>query len=429
MAEQFDNDVCDCGCTVPDGKCGGSGCSEPGCWRKACNVRHDADGGALDDMYPPFNGWRCPAAAWGGGDGCDCGCGAIDPDCKSSHSCAGALCNASECSKCHDQTGRSVPCADELASAWTCEAQRYGSGDGCDCGCGAADPDCAGKGCSEYGCRDDACQRCTDTDYAASTSVGCGSDAWTCSLSHYGTGDGCDCGCGVRDPDCGKDQGCSEAGCQQDACAYCHAGNATDAGTFDPRSDNDYILCDPPGDAKGWTCGSVDDAAWKNAECDCGCGRPDPYCRIVQRKSCSEPGCQTATCEYCTDASGKRAACAGPTWSSTGTCKPENYALDGVCDCGCGAIDPDCAAGEGCADSLCAAKGCEVCHGPGAILATCYSWTCPTAAYNDGKICDCGCGAPDPDCSGYGCSEPGCKDAMCSSEGCHDPFGRSVKCP
>jgi hypothetical protein len=96
---------------------------------------------------------------------------------------------------------------------------------------------------------------------------------------------------------------------------------------------------------------------------------------------------------------------------------------------GCGAIDADCAAGEGCADSLCAAKGCEVCHGPGSLLATCLNWTCAIAAYGDGKICDCGCGAPDPDCSGYGCSEPGCRDAMCSPNGCHDPFGRSVRCP
>ena len=30
-----------------------------------------------------------------------------------------------------------------LPAGWHCEASRYGGGDGCDCGCGAYDPDCA----------------------------------------------------------------------------------------------------------------------------------------------------------------------------------------------------------------------------------------------------------------------------------------------
>jgi hypothetical protein len=423
-AEQFDMYNCDCGCGVPDEKCGGSGCSEPGCWRRTCNARHDADGGVLDDMLPPFNGWTCPAAAWGGGDGCDCGCGVPDPDCQYARQCETPLCNADACNHCHDKTGRSVPCADELSNAWTCDPQRYGSGDGCDCGCGAADPDCVSQGCTAYGCRDGACKRCTDTNYASNTSVGCaGADVWTCELSHYGTNDGCDCGCGIADPDCGSGANCTGAGCQADACAYCHAGSVNNAANYDPRSDSDYIPCD------GWTCGSKADAAWKNAECDCGCGRPDPYCRLGHRKSCVEADCQTATCEFCNAQNGSRAACGGPTWSTSGTCKAQNYGLDGLCDCGCGALDPDCAQDEGCADPLCAAKGCEVCHGPGALLATCYTWKCPAAAYGDGTTCDCGCGAPDPDCSGYGCIEPGCREAMCSPEGCHDPFGRAVKCP
>jgi len=31
----------------------------------------------------------------------------------------------------------------ELPAGWQCESSRYGGGDGCDCGCGAYDPDCA----------------------------------------------------------------------------------------------------------------------------------------------------------------------------------------------------------------------------------------------------------------------------------------------
>jgi hypothetical protein len=422
MAAQVDSS-CDCGCGVPDPACGGSGCTEPGCWRKKCNVRHAADGSKLEEMVPPFNGWTCPAAAWGGGDGCDCGCGAPDPDCTSSRNCTAALCNADECKTCHDKTGRSVACADVLASQWTCDPQRYGTGDGCDCGCGVADPDCENKGCSVYGCRDAACKRCTDTNYASDTLVGCvPADTWKCDASHFGTGDGCDCGCGAKDPDCAGSDGCTDPNCQQDKCDYCHKGDSSD-----PRADNDYIICDPPGDAKGWTCGTVDDPAWKNAECDCGCGRPDPYCRITQRVSCTGSGCKTATCEFCNADNGSRAACSDPRWSTDGTCKNVNYGMDGKCDCGCGAIDPDCASGEGCAESQCDAKGCKVCHGPVSLLDTCQEWKCPISAYRDGKTCDCGCGAPDPDCSLLGCIEPGCKDAMCST--CHDPFGRAVSCP
>ena len=421
MDEQIDT-VCDCGCGIPDPACGGSGCTEPGCWKPKCNVRHDASGVVLTDMFPPFNGWKCAAAAWGGGDGCDCGCGVADPDCKGAQSCTGALCNADECNTCHDSTGRKVPCSNTL-NQWTCDPQRYGSGDGCDCGCGVADPDCADKGCSTMGCRDSACARCTE-QYDSTRLVGCGpADTFKCDLSHYGTGDGCDCGCGVRDPDCAASDGCTDPGCQSDKCDYCHLGMSTD-----PHSDDDYQICDPPGDATGWTCGTVNDDAWKNAECDCGCGRPDPYCRLRQRQSCTASGCKTPTCEYCNQGT-TRAACSGPSWQAGGTCALRNYDLDGKCDCGCGAIDPDCKADKGCAASLCAADGCEVCHGPGDLLATCYTWTCPASAYADGHVCDCGCGAPDPDCSGLGCSEPGCRDSMCSPEGCHDSFGRSVRCP
>ncbi|MEM7153159.1 MAG: lysyl oxidase family protein [Myxococcota bacterium] len=37
---------------------------------------------AEDDRPPTLPpGWTCPAEAWHGHDGCDCGCGSVDPDC------------------------------------------------------------------------------------------------------------------------------------------------------------------------------------------------------------------------------------------------------------------------------------------------------------------------------------------------------------
>jgi hypothetical protein len=45
---------------------------------------------------------------------------------------------------------------------WTCDVDSYGTDDGCDCGCGALDPDCAGQGCKEPGCMTEACEACHD---------------------------------------------------------------------------------------------------------------------------------------------------------------------------------------------------------------------------------------------------------------------------
>jgi hypothetical protein len=55
-------------------------------------------------------------------------------------------------------------------------------------------------------------------------------------------------------------------------------------------------------------------------------------------------------------------------------------------------------------------------------------WHCDPAELADGEVCDCGCGAADPDCgAGAGCKEPGCAAAAC--ETCHDPLVRAVPCP
>jgi hypothetical protein len=418
--EQID-DVCDCGCGGADPACHGSGCNEPGCSRSVCGRRHDKTGAVLQQDLPPTNGWRCAIQSWGGGDGCDCGCGAPDPDCDPGYAqCTTPLCNAAECTICHDVTGRAVPCDDAIKN-WTCAPRHYGSGDGCDCGCGVADPDCAESGCTALGCRDAACTRCTETSYGPDQSVGCTpATGWTCNKEHYGTGDGCDCGCGIHDPDCGDtSHGCTQSNCQQLDCEYCHA-----PGAFDPREDDDYIVCAP-----GWTCGDITAPAWTGSECDCGCGKPDPDCRKADRLGCTGSGCKSEACEYCNATDSPRAQCSGLTWKTTGTCDFTIYGLDGLCDCGCGAPDPDCGADLGCATPLCAAEGCDVCHGSGDNLNACLSWTCAKSAYADGARCDCGCGAPDPDCSLLGCAEPGCSDPACSPDGCHDPFGRTVPCP
>jgi hypothetical protein len=419
--------VCDCGCGIPDPACLGNGCSEPGCYRDACHGRHGCGAGVTDPAddcngYPPSvfgNEWTCSQASYGGGDGCDCGCGIQDPDCLNT-GCTVARCFVEACTVCHDENHRPYPCAaasagwDEqtLESAGSypsqCLGAHFGSDDGCDCGCGGHDPDCGDEGCDEPGCMDAACVRCVDG--SSLTPTGCAPAEWVdgthqCDPDDYGTGNGCDCGCGASDPDCGG-AGCTTPGCTDAACDVCNDGGGS------------YVAC------PGWTC--VDAAALATSECDCGCGVIDPACRDDHRLGCTEPGCEAPVCQYCTDDNGNRAACGGE-WTAS-RCNAIDYGLDGQCDCGCGAIDPDCEDGSGCEAAGCTAPGCEICH-DGSELGSCPFWACDEAAYADGEDCDCGCGAHDPDCGTDGCNAPGCGDAQGACEVCHDSYGRPVPCP
>ncbi len=51
-------------------------------------------------------------------------------------------------------------CRGDTPTDWICWAALYGTSDGCDCGCGALDPDCAGGGCAEPGCFATGCGFC-----------------------------------------------------------------------------------------------------------------------------------------------------------------------------------------------------------------------------------------------------------------------------
>lgn len=65
---------------------------------------------------------------------------------------------------------------------------------------GGCQTECAdGSACLFAG---DVCNEVDDCD-DGSDERGCGSsEDWTCPFNWFGTNDGCDCGCGVRDPDC-----------------------------------------------------------------------------------------------------------------------------------------------------------------------------------------------------------------------------------
>lgn len=115
--------------------------------------------------------------------------------CDTEPSCGDGRCSPGEEATCDED------CRVEVPDAWTCDPAQYGAGDGCDCACGAPDLDCADPAQPVSGCGDDEiCSRDgTCTEPASRPEV---PSAWTCDPAWYDMRDGCDCDCGAPDPDC-----------------------------------------------------------------------------------------------------------------------------------------------------------------------------------------------------------------------------------
>jgi hypothetical protein len=136
----------------------------------------------------------------------------------------------------------------EIPTGWTCKPEQYASGDGCQCNCGAFDPDCDPFEAVSINCpnSDDICipgpmnvpvcglrhevlsdrkliqiqlgvavhhpqfffSNDTNIDgapwgnYSKTYTRSVVPTTWTCNPLFYGSKDGCDCQCGAWDPDC-----------------------------------------------------------------------------------------------------------------------------------------------------------------------------------------------------------------------------------
>ena len=139
------------------------------------------------DIPPPPMGWECPPQYYDADDGCDCACGALDPDCSD------PTLDVFGCEEGQTCSADGLSC-EGVPTAWTCAADQYdgGAGNGCDCNCGTSDPDCDIAAEPVEGCQ--AGEMC-------SVVGGCYPAAWTCDPTYYGDAL-CDCGCGVLDVDC-----------------------------------------------------------------------------------------------------------------------------------------------------------------------------------------------------------------------------------
>jgi hypothetical protein len=452
-------DGCHCGCGAVDPDCASSAatvcdsCDDVGsCGVAACPANIDPN--ANHTCTVPAQ-WTCNDTYYAANDGCDCGCGALDPDCETLNAdvcdwcndagscddtgqgcpglidpddntqCAAAVCGngfieAGEVCEPGDLDGETcvglgffggtLACGNDctafdtsgcfnLPAAWRCDPALYGAGDGCHCGCGAQDLDCA----------DSTVNSCAVCDVEGSCAVGsCPSNIapaqnhtctvpaqWTCDPNYYGADDGCDCGCGALDPDCSDVTAA--------VCDYCNNSGSCDLtgngcpGIIDPAQNS---ACTAPPE---WRCAAddYDDGSW----CHCGCGALDPDCSDASVNACdfcaASGSCGTGPCPA-NIAPAANYTCTVPAeWN----CDASHYGTNDGCHCGCGAVDPDCGAVT--------ADVCDECNAGGSCDTTgsgcpglidpeqndiCANWRCPANYYNDGFLCDCGCGVLDPDC-------------------------------
>jgi len=100
------------------------------------------------------DGWLCLADYYGTGDGCDCRCGVIDPDCLSSYTNIYGCQGGSDTHTCDADTALCVNADGEVEDSddWHCNSNWFAANDGCDCECGAIDPDCIGDYNTLYNC-------------------------------------------------------------------------------------------------------------------------------------------------------------------------------------------------------------------------------------------------------------------------------------
>jgi hypothetical protein len=327
-----DGKSCDCGCGLHDPDC--KDASLGSC--DVCNLLGGcARGPCPSDVVPDDNsrcalppGWVCNGADYGDGV-CDCGCGALDTDCKKKTADACGACPTLGCAQDVQCTGIDPNDNTICTSAprtWKCDKSEYRDGSHCDCGCGFWDPDCSTHDLA-------ACERCDSAGSCShqtcpgtinpTANEACGKPlppaGWTCSADSYADTRSCDCGCGVQDPDCRTNDA--------NQCTTCACGHCPEA--LDPH---DATKCAPA--PAGWTCPPEE---YASGRCHCGCGVMDPAC-IPYDYCIVCDGCAHGHCELIDSNDITKCAFDVP---NTWTCPAATYG-DGVCDCGCGAVDPIC---------------------------------------------------------------------------------------
>eukprot|EP00727_Mastigamoeba_balamuthi_P014102 m51a1_g9314 hypothetical protein (1223) ;mRNA; r:110491-116260 len=399
-ARYNDSRACDCECGAWDPDCNAS---VAGPLSSNCSAGRVCDraGHCVD---PGWDTARCPLASFGGGDGCQCGCGgALDPDCRDSVVAGHWYPRADNCG-----AGYNVAkCSDDnvCVETWpNCSSRRYGDGV-CDCRCqteyGVLDPDCLVTNVSDCGwghCNQGKCR-----DYPAN---------WSCEVPAYDDAY-CDCNCSALDPHCGnfvvertkdRKEDCDGGfGCAPNC--HCYPGYLNTM----PRTNSCEPLCGDHLAKPGEDC---DGGMWcTNCKCQAGhapYSPPKEYCTGCDNGQL-DPGEQCEGGVHCTNC-----ACDpgfGPTNPPTLSC----VALK----CGNAAIDASeqCDRGLFCTDKCVCQEG----HSPYSPARQ-YCAGCPNNVVDAGEQCDGGFG-----CTAFcNCSEghtptsPPSENCVSVSEDCGD---------
>lgn len=286
---------------------------------------------------------------------------------------------------------------------WECNPNFYEDGAGCDCDCGVFDPDCDDPAQSTFGC-----EKSEDGAFCSAEGVCAEIPAWwTCDDAEFDDGVTCNCECGGGDPDC-EDGALLIDGC--DAGQTCSGLGVC----LDPESVcDDLIDNDEDGSidcADATTCADSDD-------CDPG-------------ETARDGDCDAST--DCASVIGTDPLCATPAFGINANFCTEWCNLT-VNDCGVGTTCLDIGRNEGVCITACTEGGDECAEGfdcveladesLGCLPGIPEGWECDESYYGDGD-CDCGCGIVDVDCASADPEEcSSCEvDASCANDGESD-FG------
>ena len=114
--------------------------------------------------FPAFPiAWSCNASSYSTLDGCNCNCGVPDPDCEPGVlppqailGCSfGQVCEEGLCITPPPSPPTPAPVVPGVPPEWICDQFFYANLDGCDCECGAPDPDCEFQPDDILGCEDE----------------------------------------------------------------------------------------------------------------------------------------------------------------------------------------------------------------------------------------------------------------------------------
>ena len=285
-------------------------------------------------------------------------------------------------------------------AGWTCTASFFDTDDGCDCGCGVADPDCATPAFAS--CEFDQCPDAdgADTVPVEANPITCAANACgdgtidgdeACDDNNTAPGDGCSATCTVETNFiCERSSTTGFRRSLTSACRVVACGDGFVDG--DEECDDDDV---DAGDGCSATCIQEDGF-------DCDFAEPTVCVRVV---------CGDSTVngdEDCDDGNGNAGdGCSAACAEEDGfACITPGAACVAIV-CGDGSVDGD----ESCDDSnAVAGDGCDAtsttvedgfsCPGAGgACIAIPAGWTCSDSFFGTDDGCDCGCGASDPDCA------------------------------